>query len=558
MTNEAGTGGARRPAVAGVALVVVAGLIAAGCSSSSNSSSSSGTLACPSKRGATVTGTAPAATGQPAAGWTQPDGDLASTRYVASGITSANVSKLGVAWTMPLTMSTAHTDGAYASTPVIVNGVVYVQDLDSNVFAISLATGKVLWTHDYNSPNGGPDGVNVVGGVVYAATATAAVALDAATGAQLWTRTLVSNDHEGIAMAPGYDNGNVYVSTVPANVTSVYGAGGQGILWALNAKTGAPEWSWNQDQNLWGNPGVNSGAGLWYTPSFDAQGNIYLGVANPAPIFGTKSYPLGSSRPGPNLYTDSVVKLSPAGKLLWYYQLTPHDLYDWDLQNPPVLTTANGRPVVIAGGKAGIMIELDAQTGKLLWQRPVGGHDGHENDGVLTEHATPTSHDPLPANYCLEPSLYGGMLTQLASNGSTTFAAVNDFALPASPTGFTGSVASQVKALYGAVGEMVAVNQDTGTIVWDTPLPSSPYGAATVTNDVVFTTTFKGYLYALDATTGAILFTTPMSAGTNAPVAVAGDYVIAGAGAAQPGTQRNLIIAYKLGATGKLPDTVGS
>src|SRR5580693_9084925 len=429
----------RRPTVAVAALVVAVSLIQAGCSGGSSGSSSSSALRCPSKRGAAVTGTAPAATGQAAAGWTQPDADLASTRYVASSITSADVSTLGVAWTVPLTIPTSHTDGAYAATPVIVNGVVYAQDLESNVYAISLATGKVLWRHAYNSPNGGPDGVNVAGGVVYTATATAAVALDAATGAQLWSRTLTENDHEGVAMAPGYNNGTVYVSTVPANVTTQYGAGGQGILWALNAKTGTPEWSWNQDQNLWGNPGVNSGAGLWYTPSFDAQGNIYMGIANPAPIFGTKSYPLGSSRPGPNLYTDSVVKLSSAGKLLWYYQLTPHDLYDWDLQNPPVLTTANGRQVVIAGGKAGIMIELDAQTGKLLWQRPVGGHDGHENDGVLTEHATPTSPDPLPASYCLEPSIYGGMLTQLASNGSTTFAAVNDFALPASPAGFTVS-----------------------------------------------------------------------------------------------------------------------
>jgi outer membrane protein assembly factor BamB len=553
MGNEASTIGGRRLAVTGAALLVAAGLIA-GCSSSGSSSPRA--LACPSKRGVAVTGTAPAATGQAAAGWTQPDADLASTRYVASAITSADVSKLGVAWTVPLTMNTTHTDGAYATTPVIVNGVVYVQDLESNVYAISLATGKVLWRHDYNSPNGGPDGVNLAGGIVYAATATAAVALDAGTGAQLWGRTLIGNDHEGIAMAPGFDNGTVYVSTVPANVRAVYGAGGQGILWALNAKTGAPEWSWNEDQNLWGNPGVNSGGGLWYKPSFDAQGNIYLGIGNPAPIFGTKSYPLGSSRPGPDLYTDSVVKLSPAGKLLWYYQLTPHDLYDWDLQNPPVLSTADGRPVVIDGGKAGVMIELDAQTGKLLWQRPVGGHDGHQNDGLLTEHATPSSHDPLPAKYCLEPSLYGGMLTQLASNGSTAFAAVNDFALPASPTSFTGSIASQTQAFDNAVGEMVAVNQDTGTVIWDTPLPSSPFGAATVTNDVVFTTTFKGYLYALDAANGAILFKTPMSAPTNAPVAVDGDYVIAGAGFAQSRTQRNMIIAYKLGATGKLPDTV--
>ena len=557
MSKEASTAGARRPAVAGAALVVAAGLIAGGCSSSSSSSGRSSTLACPSKPGTAVTGTAPAATGRPAAGWTQPGADLANTRDVASAITSSNVSKLGVAWTVPLTMSTAHTDGAYATTPVIANGVVYVQDLDSDVFAISLDTGKVLWTHDYNSPNGGPDGVNVAGGVVYAATAKSAVALDAATGAQLWSRTLIGNDHEGIAMAPGYNHGTVYVSTVPANVTGQYLPGGEGILWALNAKTGAPEWSWNQVQNLWGNPGVNSGGGLWYAPSFDAQGNIYLGVANPGPLFGTKTYPLGSSRPGPDLYTDSVVKLSPAGKLLWYYQLSPHDLYDWDLQNPPVLTTVNGRPVVIDGGKAGILIELDAQTGQLLWKLPVGAHDGHENDGLLTEHATPTSRALLPAQYCLEPSIYGGILTQLASNGSTAFAAVNDLALSATPAGYAGPAATVLGTVEKATGEMVAVNQGTGTVEWDTPLPSSPYGAATVTNDVVLTTTFHGDLYALDAATGAILFKTPMSAGSNAPVAVDGDYVIAGAGAALSSTQQNMIIAYKLGATGKLPDTVG-
>jgi alcohol dehydrogenase (cytochrome c) len=556
MTNEAGSVGARRPAVAGAALVVAAGLVVAGCSGSS--SGSPGARACSSKPGTAVTGTAQAGTGQPAAGWTQPGADLANTRDVASAITSTDVSKLGVAWSVPLTISTAHSAGAYASTPVIVNGVVYVQDLESNVMAISLATGKVLWKHDYSSPNGGPDGVTVAGGVVYAATNHAAVALDAATGAQLWSRTLIGNDHEGIDMAPGYNHGTVYVSTVPVNpLVGGYLAGGEGILWALNARTGVPEWSWDQVQDLWGKPGVNSGGGLWYQPSFDAQGNIYLGIGNPGPVFGTKSYPEGSSRPGPDLYTDSVVKLSPAGKLLWYYQLTPHDLYDWDLQNPPVLTTANGRPVVIDGGKAGILIELDAQTGKLLWKRPVGAHQGHENDGVLTEHATPTSRGLLPEHYCLEPAVDGGVETELASNGSTTFAAVSDLAMPVTPAGFSAPLAAQFEAVYKATGEVVAVNQDTGAVDWDTLLPSSPYGAATVTNDVVLTTTLHGDLYALDATTGAILFKTPMSAGSNAQVAVDSDYVVTGAGVAVSSTQRDMIIAYKLGATGKLPDTVG-
>ena len=88
---------------------------------------------------------------------------------------------------MPLTADNAGF-GNYATTPVVVNGVVYTQDLQSNVMAIKLATGKVLWTHTYNSRNGGPDGVNVAGGVVYAATGSAAVALDAATGKQLWSQ----------------------------------------------------------------------------------------------------------------------------------------------------------------------------------------------------------------------------------------------------------------------------------------------------------------------------------------------------------------------------------
>src|SRR5580704_10291783 len=141
MSNEAGTVGTRRPAVAGAALAVAAGLVAGGCSSSS---SSPGAMACLSKPGTGVTGTAQAATGRPASGWTQPGADLANTRDVASAITAADVSKLGVAWTVPLTISTARTAGAYATTPVIVNGEVYVQDMETNVMAISLATGKVL------------------------------------------------------------------------------------------------------------------------------------------------------------------------------------------------------------------------------------------------------------------------------------------------------------------------------------------------------------------------------------------------------------------------------
>ena len=251
-------------------------------------------------------------------------------------------------------------------------------------------------------------------------------------------------------------------------------------MWALNARTGAPEWSWGQVQDLWGNPGRQ--LRRWTVVSAVVRRSGQYLPRHRQPRSGLRhEESLGSSRPGPDLYTDSVVKLSPAGKLLWYYQLTPHDLYDWDLQNPPVLTTANGRPVVIDGGKAGILIELDAQTGKLLWKLPVGAHQEHENDGLLTEHATPASRGLLPARYCLEPVVDGGIETELASDGSTTFAAVSDLAMPITPAGFAEPLTAQLQAVYTATGEMVAVNQDTGTADWDTLLPASPYGAATVT-----------------------------------------------------------------------------
>lgn len=557
-------GSGQRLVAVAVASVLAVSLAVAGCGGGGGGGTH--TASCPAHpaAGGTPPAPAPAISGSTgpgaagsgagvAAGWTLPDGNLASTRDVASAITSGNVARLGVAWTVPMSAD-------YTATPVVVNGVVYTQDLKSNVIAIQLSTGKVLWRHSYNTTDGGPNGVSVVGGTVYAATPASAVALSAATGRQLWSRTLVHNVNEEIDMAPGYNRGTVYLSTAPVSVHSEYAGGARSTLWALNARTGAPEWSWDEVQNLWGNPHVNSGGGQWYAPSFDAQGNIYIGVANPGPLGGAPGYPWGTSRPGPNLYTDSVVKLSPAGRLLWYYQLTPHDLFDWDLQDPPVLSTARGRPVVIDGGKAGILIELDAQTGKPVWTLPVGVHNGHDHDGLLTEHAKPGAHLRLPASFCLEPGPFGGIETQLASDGSVTFAAVNDLPLVMTDDhGYTtsGGASGFETAIDRATGQMVAVNQDTGKTVWDDRLPSTPYGAATVTNNLVFTTTWSGCLYAFSTATGAVLLRKPMSARSNAPVAVDGGYVIAEAGVALAAHEKPLIIAYKLGASGTLPVTVG-
>ena len=482
--------------------------------------------------------------------WALPGADLQNSRNVGGPINASNVSRLGVAWTVPITAHGAF--GAYATTPVAANGVLYTQDLESNVQAINLKSGKVLWTHKYNSPSEGPNGVTFNNGTLYGATNRAAFALQASDGKQLWTKTLIRNGGEGIDMAPGYNNGTVYVSTVPGNAEVFYRGNGQGILWAMDAKTGATKWKFDQvPANLWSSAhkNINSGGGMWDPPTFDGKGNLYIGVSNPAPFTGTPKLPWGSSRPGPNLYTNSIVKLdAKTGKHIWHYQLTRHDIYDWDMENSPMLATANGKQLVIDGGKAGILVAVDAQTGKPVWKRSVGIHNGHDNDNLLAEKGD-FSKLHLPES--VEPGDLGGIESQLASNGKTVFAAVNNLAWTYKSQGLAG-ISPTVPESKGT-GEVVAVDVATGKVKWDHKLPSSAYGAATIANDVVFTTTFDGTLYGLDASNGTEVFKTKLSAGTNAPVGVYGDTVVTAASFPQGPGQKALIIAYRLGAKGKLP-----
>jgi outer membrane protein assembly factor BamB len=466
-----------------------------------------------------------------------PNVNLSNTRYAGGPIDSATVSKLKVAWTLPLTAKSLY--GSYSSAPVISNGVIYSQDLASNVQAISLQTGQVIWTKTYESPDQGPNGIVVAGGRVYGATATSAFALEEKTGKQLWSVTLVRNADEGIDMAPGYHNGIVYVSTVPGNNTRFYGPGGVGILWALEGATGRKLWHFDTaPENLWSHPSVNSGGGLWYAPAFDEQGFMYFGTGNPSPFPGTEQYPWGSSRPGPNLYTDSLVKLNATtGKLQWYYQLTPHDLYDRDLQDPPMLLNVNGRQMVVTAGKGGFVVAFDSQSGKLLWKRSVGMHNGHDNDNV---YAMNHEYSKLKLPETVYPGLLGGVIAPLATNGSTVFVPVVNHSV---------SYAKQTPPEENGKGggELVALNAATGAVKWIHKFSTSTFGAATAVNDLVFATTFSGTLYALNANTGEVVRQIQLPAGTNTGVAISGDTLIAPAGLALGAGQSPQMVAYRIG-----------
>jgi outer membrane protein assembly factor BamB len=481
--------------------------------------------------------------------WPAPNVDIANTRDASgSAIDSGNVSKLGVAWTAPITATGVF--GGYAATPVIAKGVVYTQDLDSNVFAYDLKTGKQLWEHAFHSTSEGPNGVAIGYGRVYGATASFAFALDMTNGAEVWrSRQLTRNAREGIDMQPAVFDHMVYVSTVPGNAKGFYRGNGVGVIHALDADSGTEKWHFDTvPPTLWdpAHANINSGGGLWYTPAFDGKGNMYADVANPAPWPGTDKFPWGASRPGADLYTNSLLRLDQStGKLAWFQQVLPHDLYDWDLHLPPMLAKVNGREVVVVGGKMGYVYEIDAASGKLLWKRSVGVHNGHDHDNELAlDSERAGSSRPVAGLHTpetVEPGALGGVETQMAVDGSTVYGAVVNL-----PTVYQTQQKLSLEFAKGS-GEMVALNLATGSIKWDTKLPQPAYGAATISNDLVFTTTYDGRVLALDRQTGKIVWKHQLPTNTNATVAIDGDTLLTAASVPVK-NGRAEIVAMRLGA----------
>jgi len=443
------------------------------------------------------------------------------------------VGDLAVAWTRPV--ATGHTSEAYKSTPAIANGVAYWQDLQSNVSAIDLETGAVLWRRSYGSPAQGPNGVVVARGRVFGATASEAFALDQQTGAELWSTTLSDDESEGIHMTPGYHDGMVYISTVPLE----FAGGERGILWALDARSGKKSWRFaTVPRDLWGNPKLNFGGGLLEPPAFDDEGSMYIGVGSPGPIAGTRQEPWGGTRPGPNLYTDSIVKLDAAtGKVEWYYQPTPHALCDWSLQGPPILIDAGRRKLAIIAGQGGIVVAVDRGTGKLIWKRPVGIHNGHDDDGIQ---AMRGDFSGLKTPMTIYPGSLGGVASPASTDGSLIFVPVMNYAATLRRQKLGG--------LTGArTGELVGLDVESGEIAWRQRFPDAVYGATNVVNDLVFATTLDGVIYALESKSGEVVWKDSLPAGMTSGLGINDATVLATSGLESRGGGTTEMVAYRLG-----------
>jgi alcohol dehydrogenase (cytochrome c) len=223
------------------------------------------------------------------------------------------------------------------------------------------------------------------------------------------------------------------------------------------------------------------------------------------------------------------------GKVLWSRQVAPHDLRDYDLVIPAILTTVPIQGVqtdiVLVAGKMGKAFAYRADNGRRLWTVSVGRH--LNDTGLLPK-------KPIT----IYPGDLGGVETPMALASGRLFVPWVDFAARASKSGLAGGFATNFRSGRGGI---TAVDAASGKVLWQNKLPSMDFGAATVANDVVFTSTYSGTVYGFDTETGQTLWTAKAPAGINSFPAVDGDTLLVGAGAAgffkKPQFQ---LIAYSL------------
>jgi quinohemoprotein ethanol dehydrogenase len=329
------------------------------------------------------------------ANWPLHNLDLAGTRFsTLDQITASNVRSLTPRWLF----QTGVIDGvSNQTTPVVVDGVMYVTDPRGSVYALDAADGHLLWTYDVSALIGGgrPEGyifrnrgVCYSDGVVYAAAGSFLFALDARTGKPVPgfgtngqasvildvirqrypdVKTAISLGY-WFTTAPQIHNGVIYIGSTRSE-SHIPG----GHVLAVNAKTGKVLWHFNtipQDEKDQGwdvaGPtwvgGERNGGGIWETMSIDpALGMLYVAVGNP---FGDST-----KRAGMNLFTDSLLALSlDAGTLKWYFQQTHHDVWDYDSGNQPILFDMRVRGQVVKAlaeaSKNGFLYILDRETGR--------------------------------------------------------------------------------------------------------------------------------------------------------------------------------------------------
>ena len=457
--------------------------------------------------------------------WLMYSGQYNSQRYSRlTAIDKSNVNQLEVKWVKQL-----ETLADVETTPLVVDGVMYLTQSPSNVFALDASTGSQFWTYEHTLPEklslccGRQNrGVAILGETLFLGTLDAKlIALDAKTGAIQW-------ETQSADAATGYSKTAAPLVIGDKVISGIAGGeyGIRGFLDAYDAKTGELAWrfytipgegepyndTWEDDS--W----KTGGAPTWITGAYDPDLNlVYWGTGNPGPDWN------GEAREGDNLYSDSVVALdADTGELKWHFQFTPHDVHDWDATQIPILIDIefDGRPrkLLLFPNRNGFFYVLDRVTGEFLRGTAFAKQTWAER---IDENGRPIRIPGMLPNeegVLVYPSVNGAanwwsntysprteLLYVVTYDGADTFFIGEDEYVPGEM--FVGGAPERYVPLETYASMIRALEPRTGETRWEFPLqPKTQSGLLSTASDLVFGGSVDGYFYALDAVNGTELW----------------------------------------------------
>ena len=460
--------------------------------------------------------------------WLMYGGDYRSHHYSRlSQITAENVHRLRARWIYQMHRSKVET------TPIVVDGIMYLTRPPSDVIALDAETGRALWTFEhrlssrvYTCCGEVNRGLAILGDTLFLTTLDAKlVALDARFGRVLWKRDLADT-------ALNYTATGAPLAIKEKVIAGIAGAdaGIRGFLDAYDAKTGERAWRFwtipapgEPGSETWGGDSArHGGASTWTTGSYDPELNlVYWGTGNPGPDYN------GDVRPGDNLYSCSLLALDPdTGKLKWYFQFTPHDTHDWDATQVPVLLDATvggrSRKLVVVPSRNGFHYALDRQTGEFMLAKPfVKQTWAKQIDPKGRPVLNPGQEPTLEGNDTVWPGVDGGNNWMSPSYSPVTrllyFNAreerrryfksdAQEFQPGESFFGGGGGGGARFRS-EESWGKLVAMIPESGEIRWEHRILTPPWaGVLSTAGNLVFSATPSGNFYALDARTGKELW----------------------------------------------------
>lgn len=475
--------------------------------------------------------------------WLTYSGSLSGQRHsLLKQITPENAKNLELQWVNQV-QSRGNND-KWEATPLVVDGILYTVRPPNEIVALDAATGRIFWIYTHTPAETSRvccgrvnRGLAILGDLLYMGTIDGRLlAVNAKTGVLVWD-VPVGRPEAGysVTVAPLIVKDRVIAG--PAG--GEYGI--RGFLAAYNAKTGAEIWrfntvpgpgepgheTWPQDGDAW----THGGGSVWTTGSYDpALNTLYWGIGNPGPDWN------GDKRAGDNLYTESVIALDPdTGKLKWHYQFTPHDEFDYDSTQVPVLADmmwkGSARKVLLWANRNGYWYVLDRTTGEFLSGKPfatVTWADGFDAKGrphrVLNPTLAGTAVFPnnqgatnwYPPSYSPSTGLfYIPTWMETSSTYRKNPAAPPEYQEGQQFTGMfptmplPGLAASPVNTRMPreGTGAVQAFDPKTGEKKWSFDLADvTDSGILTTASDVLFTGSREGYFFALDARTGKLLW----------------------------------------------------